>query len=260
MTSGIIDLADETLILPALEQDRVWASYALCDLDPPHRSYARFVGTAGEAPEAVVLVYSPPGFTSLLPCGESRVVRRILEGVTWLPASVMVLARKVDLPAVETRYRLQGGWTMLRMAVTANRFQAPSAVNADLVRLTAEHIDAVQAFYAVHPETVFTRLMLQHGVYYGARVDGNLVAVAGTHAVSRRHGAATIGNVFTLPEYRGRGLATATTAAVAQTLLTEGACEVTLNVREDNAPAIAAYRRLGFTVHLPFWEGKGNLR
>jgi len=33
-----------------------------------------------------------------------------------------------------------------------------------------------------------------------------------------------------------------------------------LNVREDNAPAITAYSRLGFSVHEPFWEGAATLR
>jgi predicted GNAT family acetyltransferase len=97
--------------------------------------------------------------------------------------------------------------------------------------------------------------MLEHGIYYGAYVAGTLVAVAGTHAISRRHRIATIGNVFTRPAARGRGLATATTGAVAQTLVQDGAREVALNVTQDNPAAIAIYRRLGCAVYISYWEG-----
>ena len=102
--------------------------------------------------------------------------------------------------------------------------------------------------------------MLEHGIYYGAYVAGTLVAVAGTHAISRRHRIATIGKVFTRPAARGRGLATATTGAVAQTLVQDGAREVALNVAEDNPTAISIYRRLGFAVHMAYWEGYAALR
>jgi predicted GNAT family acetyltransferase len=66
--------------------------------------------------------------------------------------------------------------------------------------------------------------MLEHGIYYGAYVygayvAGTLVAAAGTHAISRHHRIAAIGNVCTHLTHRGRGLATATTGAVAQALV-----------------------------------------
>jgi predicted GNAT family acetyltransferase len=85
--------------------------------------------------------------------------------------------------------------------------------------------------------------MLEHGIYCGAYVAGTLVAVAGTHAIARRHRIAAIGNVFTHPTHRGRGLA-ATTGAVAQALVPDGAREVALNVAANNCsrPATRAAR------------------
>src|SRR6478735_7958009 len=49
------------------------------------------------------------------------------------------------------------------------------------------------------------------GVYYGMRVNGQLVAAAGTHVVSPGARLAVVGNVLTHVDYRGRGFACATT-------------------------------------------------
>jgi len=70
-----------------------------------------------------------------------------------------------------------------------------------------------------------------------------VVAAAGTHLVSEKYHLAAIGNVFTQPEYRGRGYATACTAAVVSELMS-GGFQVALNVGAANAPAIHIYEHL----------------
>jgi ribosomal protein S18 acetylase RimI-like enzyme len=146
------------------------------------------------------------------------------------------------------------------MAAGAPDLRPAPAVGAEIVRLTVADLPTLQSLYALQPDSIFTPSMLEHGIYYGAYVAGTLVAVAGTHAITRRHRIAAIGNVFTHPAHRGRGLATATTSAVAQALAQDGAREVALNVAEDNPAAIAVYGRLGFAVHMPYWEGYATLR
>ena len=94
---------------------------------------------------------------------------------------------------------------------------------------------------------------IAEGVYYGIRVNGRLVSAAGTHVISPQARLGVVGNVLTSPEYRGRGYATATTAAVTAELLRT--CDhVVLNVRSDNPPALQAYRRLGYAEHVRFEE------
>ncbi len=260
MDEGIADLTDDGAIVPVLEAQRRWAAYALCDLEPPHRRYARYIGAVRDGrAEAVVLVYTPPGFTSLLPSGSEEGVQAILARAPDLPPKPFLVVRRLDLPAIEARYRVDEKWTMLRMAVSTSELRPAPVRNGTLRPLAADDLPAVQALYASWPDTVFTPFMFAHGIYYGAYVDGHLVAVAGTHAFSPRHGIGVIGNVFTRPDYRGRGLGGAVTGAVAVSLLERGVRDVVLNVREDNAPAIAAYARLGFTIHEPFWEGYASL-
>jgi len=91
------------------------------------------------------------------------------------------------------------------------------------------------------------------GVYYGMRVNGRLVAAAGTHVVSANSRLAVVGNVLTHMDYRGRGFATAVTGAVTAELL-RSCDQVVLNVRADNPPAINAYRHLGYSEHARFEE------
>lgn len=261
MGDRIVDLVEDAALLPVLELDRRWAGYALCDLDPHYRANARYIGAVRDGRvEAVVLIYTVPAFTALQPCGDHDAVRRVMEGAGGLPATPYLLVRRADLPALETRYRVDRAWTMLRMVVTGDTLRPAPAVDATLYPLTPNDLPTILALYALWPDTVFTPYMLDYGVYYGAFRGGELLALAGTHAFSLRYSMGMIGNVFTHPAWRGRGLAAATTGAVAAALLRDGAREVGLNVREDNAPAIAAYSRLGFTVHEPFWEGYAALK
>ena len=90
-------------------------------------------------------------------------------------------------------------------------------------------------------------------MYYGIRVNGKLVAAAGTHVISRNARLAVVGNVLTQPEHRGRGYAQAVTSAVTAELL-RYCDQVVLNVRSDNPPAVAAYLRLGYAEHCRFEE------
>ena len=264
MIEHIVDLTEDDAILPALEQDRRWAAYALCDLDPPYRGYARYIAAVRDGRAyAVVLIYAAPGFTALLPCGDHDGVRRIMAQAEGLPVTPFLLVRQPDLPAVEQRYGVEIAWTMLRLVVTARELRPAPAAPATPIALRpllAADLPALRDLYALWPETVFTPFMLEYGVYYGAFDGDALVAVAGTHAFAPARHIGAIGNVFTHPAYRGRGLATAATGAVAAALVRDGAREVALNVREDNAPAIAAYRRLGFTLHEPYWEGYATLK
>jgi predicted GNAT family acetyltransferase len=85
------------------------------------------------------------------------------------------------------------------------------------------------------------------------RADGAIVAAAGVHACSRVERIAAIGNVAVAEAWRGRGLAGRVTAATCTALLAD-VDVVGLNVKADNAAAIACYRRLGFVAVAPYEE------
>lgn len=97
-----------------------------------------------------------------------------------------------------------------------------------------------------YPRSWFDPRALAGGRFVGLRVDGAVVCAAGVHVASPLHGVAALGNVVTDPRYRGRGLARAAAGALCSRLLAESISTIGLNVRADNAPALACYRRLGF--------------
>jgi predicted GNAT family acetyltransferase len=74
--------------------------------------------------------------------------------------------------------------------------------------------------------------------------DGEVLFKAEIGAVSRA--ACQLQGVWVAPAYRGRGIGTAGTAAVVEYARTTIAPVVSLYVNDFNAPARAAYRRVGF--------------
>ena len=76
----------------------------------------------------------------------------------------------------------------------------------------------------------------------GAIIQGQLVAIAQNYALTEKYG--DIG-VFTLPEWRGRGLAAAAAALVADWLLGNGRIPV-WSCGEHNQPSLRVAKKVGF--------------
>ena len=131
-----------------------------------------------------------------------------------------------------------------------------SCVNTgQTVQLTPADEGEILALYSqAHPDSFFDPRMVETGYYYGVWENGRLASVAGIHNCSPRYGVAALGNIATLPECRGRGFATQATGRLCQELLGE-VQTVGLDVRADNAPAVACYTTLGFIAVAEYEEG-----
>jgi len=101
----------------------------------------------------------------------------------------------------------------------------------------------------------FRHDLLGTGRHTGIFDGGTLVAMAGTHVIDTDHGIAAIGNVNTLPAYRGRGLARQVVAALTRRLNDE-VDVVALNVGRDNTPARNLYEGLGFLPLMEYEEAE----
>ena len=117
-----------------------------------------------------------------------------------------------------------------------------------VVPLSPSALPAIQnIFDTAYPGNFFDPRMLETGMYYGIWENEQLVSVAGIHVYSEEYDVAAIGNVTTHPAYRNRGLAKQVMAKLIQALQ-QKVHHITLNVKQENRPAIRVYEQLGFQV------------
>ncbi len=244
--------ADRALLRRILERDRLYAAYAICDLDEREFGRTRW-GVAlapGEVePAAVVLEYGGPAPQPVFVMGDRVGVAAILR-VLIRPRTAYIAGLTEHMAAVEQSYRVDPGPQMVRMWVDRASFRP---YPAEVARLLPVEAGDLNRLYQLGFTSWLPPSSIAEGVYFGIRVGGRLVAAAGTHVVSPEARLGVVGNVMTQLEYRGRGYATATTGAVTAELL-RTCDQVVLNVRADNPPALQAYRRLGYREHVRFEE------
>jgi ribosomal protein S18 acetylase RimI-like enzyme len=246
---------DRELIRSFLERDRLFSAYALADLEDRDTGRAKWgIARAGEEVLSLVLEYGGPAPQPLFVVGRDDGVEAILRDVIR-PSIAYVACLPANQAAVERRYRLESGPQMVRMWVDRTSFH--DAFDPGVERLLPTDAGELNRLYRLGFGSWLPPQAIADGVYYGIRVNGRLVAAAGTHVIGRRARIAVVGNVLTQPEFRGRGYAQATTAAVTAQLL-EFCDHVVLNVRSDNPPALNAYRRLGYAEHVRFEERLGH--
>ena len=241
---------DRELLRGFLERDRLFAAYAICDLEAREFARTRWaVGYAGEEPVSLVLEYNGPTPQPLFVMGRIDGIDTILRDLVR-PRAAYDAMRPDVVSAGEAHYLEDPGPPMVRMWVDRTRFRPyPATVS----RILPVDIGDLNRLYQLGFASWLPSSALSEGVYFGVRVNGTLVSAAGTHVVSPTARLAVVGNVFTHIDYRGRGFATAVTGAVTAELL-RSCDQVVLNVRSDNPPALNAYRRLGFTEHVRFEE------
>jgi ribosomal protein S18 acetylase RimI-like enzyme len=244
------ETSDRAMLRAFLETDRLFAAYALCDLDDREFLRTRWgVARSGGVPIAVVLQYAGYSPQPIFVMGEKAGIEAILADVIK-PRTAYVAARTEHLAAISSGYRVEPGPAMLRMWVDQAHFRP---FPADVARLLPIEIGELNRLYQLGFASWLPASAITDGLYYGVRVGGRLVAAAGTHVISPAAKLAVVGNVMTHADFRGRGYATAATSAVTAELL-RFCDQVVLNVRADNPPALAAYRRLGYQIYVSFEE------
>jgi ribosomal protein S18 acetylase RimI-like enzyme len=247
-------LSDKEQILSFLQQDRLYAAYAIGDLEPSLFAHCQWFGAENDGQVKALALF----FTGLNP--SALFTMRDTDGLAAILASALrperayFTCREKHLPVVRAFYALDEVEEMLRMAITPADFRP---VAGQTIKLDISHLDALRQLYQLGGGDAFAPYQLRDGVYYGVEVGGQLVSVAGTHLVSPAFGVAAVGNISTHPNHRRRGYATACTSHVLEELLTQG-LDVVLNVNLKNAEAIRVYERLGFRRYCPYIEVIGK--
>ena len=237
-----------------LKTDRIWAGYAICDLEEDLFPVCDWY-TAYKDNEVISLCMyfkgiQPPAQITM---GELIGLEKILKAVN-LPRRVHAHIPLNHREIVNQHYYFSELHSMKRMFVTREFFR-PAAGQAK--KMSERDLKDLEKLYAIQPGNFFRSYMLTSGVYYGLRSDGTLVSVAGTHVCSTSYSLACVGNVFTHPSYRGRGYATICTSQVVRELLTRYR-DVILNVADQNTVAIRIYKQLGFHEYCTFLEADAH--
>jgi ribosomal protein S18 acetylase RimI-like enzyme len=181
-----------------------------------------------------VSIYSSQGVT-----GDAEVFENFLGEIGWR------ISRAIDYNLMHMDWKPDAG-ALPRLPGLVLR--PPDAADIDaLFPLQA----AYEKEEVLAPDAVFNpascRLTLERIIHQEhalvACLDGRIVGKANTNAESfTRY---QIGGVYVQTDYRGMGIATLMTAALAGNLIARGK-GVSLFVKKQNDPARAVYRRIGF--------------
>lgn len=244
-------VSERSEIAAFLRRDRLYAAYAIGDLDGPNRARVAWAMAHDEAGIPTALAMHHEGLVPqpLFLMGAPDGCRAILESVIK-PRDAYLQATELQEAALRDMYELDTPIVMLRMAVDRRTF-TPFAGPAE--RLTALDVDDLNRLYQLGYRSGFPPSVVEDGVYYGVRVRGRLVSAAGTHAINAREEIAVVGNVMTHVDFRGHDFAKMVTSAVTAELFDQ-VSDVALNVHADNDPAVAAYSRLGYRTHCQLIE------
>jgi len=255
MALSVKKVEDKRDIYRFLKQDRLYAAYAVGDLEPAlFRQCEWYAAFRDGRMTTLCLHFKGLRPHSIFIMGAAKDLPRILDRALK-PAKRAFFASKADhLSALAKFYSLQKVEEMFRMVLAPDDF---IPVDGLVVRLGEGHLHQLQELYRWGGDVAFASYQVEQGVFYGVEKDHKLVATAGTHLVSRTYSLGIVGNVFTHPDYRRQGYATICTSAVVEELLSQS-LDVVLNVEQDNEPAIKTYHRLGFHVYCPFVEALGT--
>ena len=245
-------LTDSAVVRARLEIDRAWAAFSLADLDPPQSTHAHWFGPlAGTSAVLVYDAYDPP----IVVChGDIDECNTTLAepDVRARTSSAYLNMTPEQAVVLSHHFGHFDGRRMVRMLLHDVPLSTPPQA---VERLGPSDLDALQALYAEEPPAFFLPSQLRDGVYFGVREGPDLVAVAGTHVVSRAARVAALGNVRTRPDRRGRGLAMAVTGAVVRELRQRNTKTSVLNIVATNEVARRVYERVGFRDYCVYDEG-----
>lgn len=229
-----------------LQPQRYLAAYALAQLEPGAWERSEWWSCSTSGSREAIVCHSHAGL------GEATTLLGAADGVGEIlalhpgPARTFAICEPHHLAALQGVHELPTWRRMLRMLTTRRTFRPAGPLRGETLELSGRHAQVVNRLYSSEGgPTRYAREHIEEGCYHGVAEEGRLVAVAGTHSISRSHGIAVLGNVFTHPQQRGFGFGTAATSAVTAALLRETE-EVVLSVDPGNEPAVRAYRRLGY--------------
>lgn len=262
MDLALRETDDRAVIEAFLRRDPLLHIYEIGDLDPFFWPKTRWWGAwSGDALQALALRYAAPGLDAVL-----LLERRNPAAAQWLARQLVEVQRDPFhahfSPGIGELFAERNARSVgVHRKMTLSGDAVLPSGREDVRRLSAEDVPALRDLYArAYPSNWFDPAMVETEQYFGGFEDGHLRAVAGVHVFAPAQKVAALGNITTCPDARGRGWARAVTAEVCRSLRAAGVEQIGLNVKADNAAAIACYLRLGFVHEADYveWDVDGS--
>ena len=243
----------EEHILTILEGDRIWSAYAIADLDPQYKPSTVWFANQ----DAVVLIYKGLKPPVLFSFGHIDRLEFLFQQIPLGDYFFSLLPSSRKL--MDDRMTVNFETEMWRMSLDPQRFNP--VPDEAVSRLGVVDINDMVELFAQHPDRPdsFSPTQVKEGVYFGVRVDTELISIAGTHVLSMEQSVAAVGNVFTRPDHRNKGYGTSANCSVTKALIDMGIRTIVLNVATANQPAIRSYTRIGFEPYRKYQEGLGTV-
>jgi predicted GNAT family acetyltransferase len=253
---GVIYLHDKSRIEAFLRKNVYLHIYSIGDLDDFFWPDTTWYGweQVGEI-QAVALLYTASDDPTLLALSEQQqVMLELLQSIfPVLPERFYAHLSLVVAEAVERQCKIKSYGKHYKMGLK-NKSLLEDIDCSQVIRLTENDLDEMLDLYKKsYPSNWFNPRMLQTKRYFGLRIENKLISVAGIHVYSEKYKVAALGNIVTRPDHRGKGFGKAVTAKLCQSLF-EHVDNIGLNVKADNAAAIALYEKLGFEIVSTYFE------
>jgi GNAT superfamily N-acetyltransferase len=149
----------------------------------------------------------------------------------------------IDEPGATLGFELVAAAPLLQMQYDARAVDDERTPAAAIAPLSADDVPAMMALAALTRPGPFNRRTSEMGDFFGIRVEGELVAMAGQRL--RVPGHTEVSAICTHPDHAGRGYGAALTRLQVRRIRDAGE-QPFLHVRGDNTRAITLYERLGF--------------
>ena len=253
---GVIYLHDKRRIEAFLRKNVYLHIYSIGDLDEFFWPDTVWYGWEEEDEiQAVALLYTASDDPTLLALSEHQdVMWELIRSIFHVlperfyahlsPEVAEVVKQQCKIKSYGKHYKMGLKNTLLLNDIDCSQ----------VIRLTENDLDDMLGLYKEsYPGNWFNARMLQTKQYSGLRLKNRLVSVAGIHVYSETFKVAALGNIVTHPDYRGKGFGKAVTAKLCQSLF-EHVDNIGLNVKADNAAAIALYEKSGFQIVSTFYE------
>jgi len=244
----VVYLNDKSRIEAFLRKNVYLHIYSIGDLDDFYWPDTVWYGwkERGEI-QAVALLYTASPDPTLLAISERQDVMPELVNAIFhiLPERFYAHLSPSVAESVRLQCKTESHGKHYKMALM-NKSLLYNIDCSQVVHLTENDLDEILGLYKEsYPGNWFDARMLQTRQYFGLRLKNRLVSIAGVHVYSERYKVAALGNIVTHPDYRGRGFGKAVTTKLCQSL--SGRVDsIGLNVKADNAVAIASYEKIGF--------------